>query len=72
MAALAAGRRISPALLLPRPRAGPWLSEHVDMRERLNRGLDMTIEALREMTLELIARVEACGREHPIPQISAK
>ena len=51
---------------------GPWLSEHVDLREQLNRGPDMGMDALRALTLEIITRVEACGRDHPIPHISAK
>jgi tRNA-dihydrouridine synthase 1 len=51
----------------------PWLSEFVDLRDALNRGAGVVdVSSLRGLTQEVIGRIEASGRDHPIPQISAK
>ena len=54
---------------------GPWLTEFIDLREELNRGLpgvEVTTEGLRDLTLRVIKKIESTGRDYPIPQISAK
>ncbi|KFM25978.1 TRNA-dihydrouridine(16/17) synthase [NAD(P)(+)]-like protein [Auxenochlorella protothecoides] len=51
---------------------GPWLAEHTDVRDELNRGPDLCNERVRELTMELVDRIEECGRDAPIPKISAK
>lgn len=51
---------------------GPWLAEHADLREQLNRGEGMDGEGLRELVNELLDRIEDCGRDHPVPKLSAK
>ncbi|KAK2075943.1 hypothetical protein QBZ16_001279 [Prototheca wickerhamii] len=51
---------------------GPWLSEHTDLRDLLNRGPNPCNEMVRELVTELMDRIEDCGRDHPIPAISEK
>jgi tRNA-dihydrouridine synthase 1 len=51
---------------------GPWLAEYIDLRERLNKGHDMDNAALREMTLEVMRRADASGRDHPVPALSER
>ena len=52
---------------------GPWLSEFVDLRDKLNTGLEVPDAAgLKEVTLALIERVAVTGRNYPIPQISER
>lgn len=52
---------------------GPWLTEFVDLRDELNIGKSvMDPPSLRTFTEEVIKRIEATGRDYPIPQISSK
>jgi len=52
---------------------GPWLTEFVDLRDALNRGFGVVdVPSLRNMTLELIERAKATGRNYPVPVLSAK
>ncbi|PSC69788.1 TRNA-dihydrouridine(16 17) synthase [NAD(P)(+)] [Micractinium conductrix] len=51
---------------------GAWLTEFTDMREQLNRGQDWDTERLRDFALEALARIEATGRDHPVPALSAR
>lgn len=53
---------------------GPWLAEHVDLREQLNRGgaVMSSVESLKQLTMELKARVDASGREYPIAMIDPR
>lgn len=52
--------------------AGPWLTEFTDLREQLNRSHDWDTERLRDLAYEAIGRIEASGRTHPVPAISAR
>ncbi|KAL4427937.1 hypothetical protein ABPG75_002026 [Micractinium tetrahymenae] len=52
---------------------GAWLTEFTDIRERLNKSHDgWDGEKLRQLTLEVLERIEASGRTHPVPAISAR
>lgn len=52
---------------------GPWLTEFTDLREQLNKSHDgWDGEKLRALTLEVLGRIEATGRTHPVPAISAR
>ena len=58
-------------------RAGPWLAEFVDLRDRLNLGEDMeyTAAGMRALTLEVVRRIEriqASGRDHPVPALNPR
>lgn len=55
----------------PRP-PGPWLTEFTDLRESLNRSHEWGTEDLRALTLDLMGRIEATGRTHPVPALSAR
>lgn len=50
---------------------GSWLSEFIDMREELRCSV-RDIPALREFTGRLIKKIEATGRDHPIPAVSQR
>lgn len=51
---------------------GSWLQEFTDLREDLNHGQDWDSERLRQFALEALARIEATGRTHPVPALSAR
>ncbi|KAL4527344.1 hypothetical protein Ndes2526B_g08957 [Nannochloris sp. 'desiccata'] len=56
---------------------GPWLTEFIDLREQLNTGMKLGTDeenrmGIKELTEEVIKRIEATGREYPIPQISER
>lgn len=59
----------TPSLVLP---PGAWLTEFTDIREQLNRSFDWGTDQLREMTLEVLGRIEATGRTYPVPALSAR
>ena len=49
---------------------GPWLSEHTDLRDKVNCG-GLSIQGLiDEVVEELDRRVQACGRDYAVPKIS--
>jgi hypothetical protein len=54
------------------PRAGPWLTEFTDLREQLNRSHEWGTDQLRALAHDAIARIEATGRTHPVPALSAR
>ncbi|KDD74535.1 tRNA-dihydrouridine synthase [Helicosporidium sp. ATCC 50920] len=49
-----------------------WLSEHTDIRERLNQRNDLGLEGVRALTLEIRERIVASGRATPRPSLSGK
>lgn len=52
---------------------GPWLTEFVDLREALNKGYDVVdVPTVRALTLELMQRAKATGRDYPVPVLSAR
>lgn len=51
---------------------GPWLTEFTDLREQLNHAQDWDMEQLRGLVFEVLARIEATGRTHPVPALSAR
>ena len=66
-----------PTRPVPRPvracaPAGPWLTEFTDLREQLNHAQDWDMEQLRGLVFEVLARIEATGRTHPVPALSAR
>lgn len=53
-------------------RAGPWLTEFTDLREDLNRSYNWSTDQLRALVHDAIGRIEATGRTHPVPALSAR
>lgn len=52
---------------------GPWLTEFVDLRDELNMGKEVKDPAaLRKLAEEVLRRIEATGRDHPVPKLSEK
>lgn len=51
---------------------GSWLAEHVDLRDVINRDPSFDLAAARDLAQELARRVAACGRDHPVPALSAR
>lgn len=49
---------------------GNWLQEHTDLRDVLVG--EFSVSDMRDMTQELIRRIEACGRSEPQPKISER
>ena len=58
-------------ILIQPMHAGPWLAEHVDLRDQLN-GVRMDIASTRKVTLELQRRIMASGRTWPEPRLSER
>lgn len=52
---------------------GPWLAEHIDLREDLNQGKKcIDLDALEALTLEIVRRIEVSGRDYPIPSLTPR
>jgi hypothetical protein len=53
--------------------AGPWLTEFTDLRDQINLGgAEWDTERLRQLIMEMLGRIEACGRTYPVPVLSAR
>eukprot|EP01025_Chloroclados_australasicus_P010883 TRINITY_DN14608_c0_g2_i1.p1 TRINITY_DN14608_c0_g2~~TRINITY_DN14608_c0_g2_i1.p1 ORF type:complete len:382 (-),score=33.67 TRINITY_DN14608_c0_g2_i1:834-1979(-) len=44
----------------------PWLNEHVDLRDQINKAIPIQADMLSTICIELIRRIRECGRDHPI------
>jgi hypothetical protein len=42
----------------------------VEQRDRLNIDKSLSLEKIREIAVELKARIVACGRDHPVPRLT--
>lgn len=51
---------------------GPWLTEFTDLRDQLNRSHEWDTERLRGLVMDMLERIEATGRTHPVPALSAR
>jgi len=51
---------------------GNWLQEHTDLRDVLNNFRELTLDKLLDMSTEMKKRIQECGRDHPVPKLSAR
>lgn len=51
---------------------GPWLQEHVQLRDRLCQQAHLTVPFCLQLVHDLSAAVHAAGRDYPVPQLSAR
>lgn len=49
--------------------AGDWLQEFTDLRDRLN-DHRLDVPKIRAIAMEMIDRIQVCGRTKPIPKLS--
>lgn len=51
---------------------GNWLQEHTHIRDRLVQQRTLDVPFCREIVNTLDSAIKAVGREHPVPQMSAR